>query len=195
MTASSKITPIHDFLVRLPKKFKDTITVAGKELYLESKFREFENRYCYGEVVGVPLKYKTPVQVGDTLYFHHHVVLDARAEIDKELYIVRYSESGGHATQAYAYKRNGNIRLFSNWVFVGIEKEEGEKTKSGILLLEPSVKKNVATILYESDELDREGIKKGDKVYFANNADYEMELEGETVYRMRIDDILYVEKS
>jgi co-chaperonin GroES (HSP10) len=63
------------------------------------------------------------------------------------------------------------------------------------MLLGPSVKKNVATILYESDELDREGIKKGDKVYFATNADYEMELEGETVYRMRIDDILYVEKS
>jgi co-chaperonin GroES (HSP10) len=170
------MTPVHDFLVKLPKKFKDTITVAGKELYLESKFREFENRYCYGEVVAVPLKYKTPVQVGDTLYFHHHVVLDARAEIGKDLYLVRYNEHGGHATQAYAYKRDGEIRLFSNWVFVGI-------------------KKNVATILYESDELDREGIKKGDKVYFATNADYEMELEGETVYRMRIDDILYVEKS
>lgn len=195
MTASSKITPLHDFLVKLPKKFKDTITVAGKELYLESKFREFENRYCYGKVVGVPLKYETPVKVGDTLYFHHHVVLDAKAEIEKDIYLVRYHPGGGHATQAYAYKRNKEIRLFSNWIFVGIEKQEGEKTKSGIILLEPSVKKNFATILYESDELDREGIKKGDKVYFANNADYEMELDGETVYRMRMDDILYVEKS
>lgn len=194
MTANSKITPVHDFLVKLPKKFKDTFKMAGKEFYLESKFREFENRYCYGEVVAVPLKHETPVRVGDILYFHHHVVLDARAEIDKNLYLVRYSKTGGHGTQAYAYKRDGHLRLFSDWVFVGIEKEEGEKTKSGIILLEPSVKKNVATVLYESDELDREGIKKGDKVYFANNADYEMELEGETVYRMRIDDILYAEK-
>jgi co-chaperonin GroES (HSP10) len=195
MTANSKITPVHDFLVKLPKKFKDTFKMAGKEFYLESKFREFENRYCYGEVVGVPLKHETPVRVGDILYFHHHVVLDARAEIGKNLYLVRYSKTGGHGTQAYAYKRNGQLRLFSDWVFVGIEKEEGEKTNSGIILLQPSVKKNIATILYESDELDREGIKKGDKVYFANNADYEMELEGETVYRMRIDDILYAEKA
>lgn len=195
MTANSKITPVHDFLVKLPKKFKDSFKMAGKEFYLESKFREFENRYCYGEVVGVPLKHETPVRVGDILYFHHHVVLDARAEIGKNLYIVKYSKTGGHGTQAYAYKRNGQLRLFSDWVFVGIEKEEGEKTNSGIILLQPSVKKNIATILYESDELDREGIKKGDKVYFANNADYEMELEGETVYRMRIDDILYAEKA
>lgn len=195
MTANSKITPVHDFLVKLPKKFKDSFKMAGKEFYLESKFREFENRYCYGEVVGVPLKHETPVRVGDILYFHHHVVLDARAEIGKNLYLVRYSKTGGHGTQAYAYKRNGHLRLFSDWVFVGIEKEEGEKTNSGIILLQPSVKKNMATILYESDELDREGIKKGDKVYFANNADYEMELEGETVYRMRIDDILYAEKA
>jgi len=195
MTANSKITPVHDFLVKLPKKFKDSFKMAGKEFYLESKFREFENRYCYGEVVGVPLKHETPVRVGDILYFHHHVVLDARAEIDKNLYLVRYSKTGGHGTQAYAYKRNGQLRLFSDWVFVGIEKEEGEKTNSGIILLQPSVKKNIATILYESDELDREGIKKGDKVYFANNADYEMELEGETVYRMRIDYILYAEKA
>jgi co-chaperonin GroES (HSP10) len=195
MTANSDLKPVRDFLVKLPKKFKDTFTMAGQEFYLENKFREFENRYCYGEVVGVPEKHDTPVKVGDTLYFHHHVVLDKRAEIEKDIYLVRYSEHGGHATQAYAYKRDGVIRLFSDWVFVHIEKKKEDKTSSGIILLPEAVKKNVATVAYDSDTLEHYGIAKGDTVVFARDADYEMELDGDTVYRMRIDDILYVEKA
>ncbi len=62
-------------------------------------------------------------------------------------------------------------------------------------MLPEAVKKNVATVAYDSDTLEYYGIAKGDTVVFARDADYEMELDGETVYRMRIDDILYVEKA
>lgn len=48
---------LHHFIVRVPKRFEDTIEVGGQELYLDSKWNEFENRIAYGEIVSVPLRY------------------------------------------------------------------------------------------------------------------------------------------
>ncbi len=191
---SEKLSPLDHFLVKIPKKFKDTIEIAGQSMYLETKFNEFENRYCYGEVVAIPSKHETPVQVGDTLYFHHHVVMDKNASIGDDVYIVKYSSQGGHSTQAYAYSRGEETKLFSDWVFVDIDKDGESKTDSGIILLSAPVKSRMATVLYDSDVLAENGIYKGDRICYSINADYEMEFEGKTVYRMRIDDILYVEE-
>lgn len=191
---SEKLSPLDHFLVKIPKKFKDTIEIAGQSMYLESKFNEFENRYCYGEVVAIPSKHETPVQVEDTLYFHHHVVMDKNADVGNDVYVVKYSPSGGHSTQAYAYKRDGEIKLFSDWVLVDIDKDDEYATGTGIILLSKPVKTRMATVLYDSDVLAENGIYKGDRVCYSINADYEMDFDGLKVYRMRIEDILYVEQ-
>ena len=62
------------FIINIPKKVQDTKKIGDVEIYIETKFNEFEHRIPYGEVVSVPLKYKTPVKVGDILYIHHHVI-------------------------------------------------------------------------------------------------------------------------
>ena len=61
--------PIRKFIVRIPKAVNDVIKVGGKELFIDSKFTEFDHRAYEGKVVGVPLFYDTGVEVGDTLYF------------------------------------------------------------------------------------------------------------------------------
>ena len=66
---------LRHFLVRVPNVTRDTFTLGDKELYLDTKWDEFSHRTMEGEVVATPAKYKTEVKVGDTLYFHHHVVL------------------------------------------------------------------------------------------------------------------------
>ena len=64
-------------LIRLPKRFKD-IQIERRELKLITKFDEFGNRVMEGEIVKTPLKYDCPCEEGDTIYFHHHVVIDNR---------------------------------------------------------------------------------------------------------------------
>ena len=66
------------FIVELEKTVNDTIkTESGLELFIETKFEnsEFDYRVTQGPVVAVPFKYDTGVSVGDTLYFHHLVVM------------------------------------------------------------------------------------------------------------------------
>ena len=65
------------FVVELKKLVNDTITTdSGLELYIDNRFNEFKNRTTEGPVVATPFKYDTGVEVGDTLYFHHLVVIN-----------------------------------------------------------------------------------------------------------------------
>ena len=67
------------FVVKLEKLINDTITMSnGTELYIDSKWDEmgeFNYRVTEGPVVASPFKYDTGVEPGDTLYFHHLVVM------------------------------------------------------------------------------------------------------------------------
>ena len=60
--------PLDLFVVELDKQIKDTITTdGGLELYVDSKWNEFEHRVTAGPVVCAPLKHDTGVEPGDTL--------------------------------------------------------------------------------------------------------------------------------
>ena len=68
---------LHLFVVELEKTINDTIkTDSGLELYVDNRFNEFEHRVTEGPVVCSPQKYNTGVKEGDTLYFHHLVVVN-----------------------------------------------------------------------------------------------------------------------
>ena len=48
------------FVVKVEKRFDDTIkTDSGLELYVDTRFNEFEHRVTEGPVVCVPFKYDT----------------------------------------------------------------------------------------------------------------------------------------
>ena len=88
--------PLEAFIVTMKKKFNDTITIAGGiELYVDTKYDEFKHRVNEAEVVAVPYKFETGVSPGDTLYFHHHVVINSGQPLtgEEDSYIVNYSET------------------------------------------------------------------------------------------------------
>jgi hypothetical protein len=204
--------PIRYFIVKVPKAVKDTIEVAGKEMYLDTRFNEFQHRAFEGEVVGVPEKYDTGVKVGDTLYFHHHVILggnhmvygnhqltaanDRKGQFifgNDDLYYVRWD--GGydpHTCQAYAHKDSvtGEVRLIGDWTFLTPAPDEDE-LKSELLEIVQNKKtyNQYGFVRYPSAKLEELGLKPGDKVYIQKNADYEMEIDGEKLYRVLIGHI------
>ena len=66
---------LYHFIVKIPKPVKNTIKVGDQEMYLDSKWNEFQNRVSSAEIVAVPEKHNTGAEPGDLLYFHHNVVL------------------------------------------------------------------------------------------------------------------------
>jgi len=190
---------LHHFIVRIDKKYKDTIKLGNKELYLQSKFNEHQHRIPYGEIVAAPSKHYTGAVEGDVLFFHHHVIMNSSLHLGEDLYLVMYSPDTSVACHAIAYRDGGgDINMLGGWIFLEPpEKTEGyEYSESGIIVDIGLNRKpeNKGTLMSTTPDLERQGLKVGDVVYYSKNSDYEMELDdGKKVYRMRDSDLMYAE--
>tara|TARA_R110002074_G_scaffold318733_1_gene489127 strand:- start:1466 stop:2062 length:597 start_codon:yes stop_codon:yes gene_type:complete len=191
------------FVVKLEDRLKDTITSdSGFELYIDSRFDDFKNRTTEGPVVCVPFKYDTGVEVGDTLYFHHLVVLggDNNGQIFTEednTYIVNYDPVHAISNQAIAYKsqKDKKIRCLTGWCLLkSVEQEELTLQSDIIEVVDLSEKlPTKAEVVYTCEEADKLGVMPGDVVGFKQNRDYRITIDGEEYYRTRAEDLMYVE--
>jgi len=187
---------LHYFVVKLPKRFNDEVEVGDQTLYIETKFNEFEHRVNEGEVLHTPLKYDTPVQPGDTLYFHHNVVINGGMPFAdyKDCYLVSFDPKVAVNSHAYAYRPQGTEELLpmQGWSVLRPALEE-EVQESIIETVELKQKpRTTGVVAAPSDDLSDLGIKVGDTVGFKQNRDYTFKVDGEEYFRTRTQDLLYV---
>lgn len=193
--------PLNYFIVELPKLINDTIkTSGGLELYVDTRFKEFDHRINEGKIVGAPYKFDTGAQVGDTLYFHHHVVINDGQPLtgkdDNYIVVYNHGPEAPSASQAYAYKnKDGEVTMLSGWVFLEPVEEKEEKQSEILdvvkLKEDPKIKGRLA---FDSPWGRDLGIAVGDIVCFRKNMDYRMQLDGKEYYRVDHKDLLYVEE-
>jgi len=188
------------FVIELEKKIKDTITTKeGLTLYVDNRFNEFEHRITEGPVVCAPSKYDTGVEPGDTLYFHHLVVLNEGQVLtgEKNHYLVRYDSQNTINNQAIAHKnKDGEIKPLAGWTLLEPIEQEELKTKSDVIEV-VELKKKLPTkgrIAFTAKWIDESELKVGDVVGFKQNRDYRITIDGKEYYRTRLEDLLYVEQ-
>ena len=187
------------FIVKLEKTLNDTIkTKSGLELYVSTKYDEFENRITEGPVVAVPFKYDHGVEVGDTLYFHHHVVINDGQPLTGEdnHYIVQYNPNYTAGNQAIGYKskKTGRIHPLAGWSLLeGVEEEEERESDiiDVVKLKDKPITKGM--VAFQAPWVDELGLNIGDVVGFKKNMDYRINIDGTEYYRVRAEDLMYVE--
>jgi len=187
------------FVVEIEKLVNDTITTdSGLELYIDNRFNEFKNRTTEAVVVSAPLKYNTGVKAGDTLYFHHLVVVNDGQPLTGEdnHYLVRFDPTATINNQAIAYKcqETGRVRPLAGWSLLeGVEekKEKQSDVIEVVTLKESPVTKGM--VAFTAPWVDELGLKVGDVVGFAKNMDYRISIDGKEYYRTRAEDLLYKE--
>ena len=190
------------FVVELEKQTNDTIvTDGGLELYVDTKFNEFERRVTEGPVIASPMKHKTGVKKGDTLYFHHLVVLNEGQPLTghEKHFLVRYDPEHTINNQAIAYKskKDGEIHTLAGWALLSpVEQDKEPGAQSEVIEVvkfkEPPVRK--ARIAFDAPWLEELGVYVGDVVGIKKNRDYEITIDGNKYFRVRAEDILYVEE-
>lgn len=189
------------FVVELEKLINDTlVTDSGLELYIDHKYNEngeFENRVTEGPVVCSPFKIDTGVRPGDTLYFHHLVVMQGGQVLtgDDKHYIVKCSKEA-LSNQAIAYKDQdtGEIKPLFGWSLLEPVEEEEEFPSDLIEMVQLTEKlPTKGRVAFESEELNDIGVEVGDVVGFKENRDYRIKIDGKEYYRTRVEDLLYVE--
>ena len=187
------------FVVEIEKLVNDTITTdSGLELYIDNRFNEFQNRTNEAVVVSAPLKYDTGVKAGDTLYFHHLVVVNDGQPLTGEdnHYLVRFDPTATINNQAIAYKcqETGRVHPLAGWSLLeGVEEEEKKQSDliEVVTLKESPVTKGM--VAFAAPWVDELGLKVGDIVGFAKNMDYRIKIDGKEYYRTRAEDLMYVE--
>jgi len=187
------------FVVKIDKLINDTITTdSGLELYIDNRFNEFKNRTTEAPVVAVPFKYNTGVEVDDILYFHHLVVVNNGQPLTGEdnHYLVRYDPNHTINNQAIAYKsaKTGRVHPLAGWVLLeGVEEDEEEQ--SGLIevvkLKDSPVTKGV--VAFKPPWVEELGLEIGDVVGFRKNMDYRIVIDDKEYYRVRAEDLMYVE--
>ena len=168
------------FVVEIPKRLNDTVrTESGFEIYIDPKFNEFKNRTTEAEVVSSPVKYDTGVKAGDTLYFHHLVVVNDGQPLTgmDDQYIVKCDPKYTIGNQAFAYKskKTGKVKPLFGWAILEAVEEHIDKPSEVIEVItlqeKPTRKGRVA---FNSSDLKDLGVKKGDVVGFAKDMDYRL---------------------
>jgi co-chaperonin GroES (HSP10) len=191
------------FVVELEKQINDTIsTDSGLELYIDTRFEgsEFKNRVTEGPVVASPIKHDTGVEVGDTLYFHHLVVMNEGQVLTghEKHYLVRYDPNHTINNQAIAYKsaKSGHIYTLAGWSLLEPVEQEELKTKSDVIEV-VELKEKLPTkgrVAFTAPWVEDLGLKVGDVVGFKENRDYRIKIDGKEYYRTRTEDLMYVEE-
>jgi len=192
--------PFDLFIVELEKTINDTIkTESGLELYIDSKWNEFEHRVTEGPVVAAPFKYDTGVEPGDTLYFHHLVVMNDGQGLTgfEDHYLVRYNPEHAVNNQAIAFKnKDGEIKLLGGWTLLKPVDDEPEDEVAEAIIEVISLEetdKMRGELAFESKHTEELGIKQGDIVGFKKNMDYRITIDDQEYYRVRAEDLLYAE--
>jgi len=182
------------FIVELKNNVNDTITTdSGLELYVDTRFNEFDHRVNEGPIHNPPARYETGAKPGDTLYFHHHVVLD-KGQImpgEEDKYLVFYNEQQASTNQAIAYKdqETGEIHQLFGWVLLEPYEEEEEKESEIIEVVK--LKQSPVTKGKVAFGVEEMGLEKGDVVGFKKNRDYRIKIDDKEYYRVAATELLY----
>lgn len=178
-----ELKSIDRYVVMVDRTKEDSVKVGDTELFLDTRFNEYEHVTQCGTVVQFPASekfYVDDVKLGDTIYFHHFVCsqendVSSYFGGEKNHYLVE-------KMNIYARTRGEHTCALQNFVFLTPieEKEEDIKTESGIYLkpVERKVWRKGVVRYSVNPRL------KGLTVCFKHNHDYEMTVAGERLYRM-----------
>ena len=149
------------------------------------------------EVTVVSAPKGTVLKKGDKLIIHHNILRrknNMKGEEVKSDYFIQDNIYFVPPTEVFAYKRGEEDWIaLDPFVFIEPIKETPKKTNSGIYLESGALGRydsNVGRMQYLNDEVGQWGLGKGDKVFFKDDSEYEFEIEGKKLYRMKTSDIL-----
>lgn len=191
-----------NFVVHLENTMVDQIELSnGLNLYVDTKYDEFKHRVNEGEVAFTPYNYDTAIESGDTIYFHHLVVLNGGQKLPgyDDHYVVFYNPEAAINSQVIAYKKKDSEMVvpMDGWSILKHVEEPEKELKSDlieIVTLEKDDTPNKGEVAFSSAEAEELGLSVGDVVGFPNNMDYRFKIDGEEYYRVRTEDLLYVEE-
>lgn len=164
-------------------RYDNVKSIGGIDFITSSSKEDHKASNRHAKVLATPIGYEGEVMPGDIVIIHHNVF--------KYYNDIKGNERSGRAflgegifliddDQFYLYKRDGDWQAHSRYCFV-----IPEKKKDNYILKKLGTEEYLrGTLAYPNKELIEKGLKKGDKVGFLPESEYEFQIDGVTMYRM-----------
>lgn len=205
---------IDEYLIQFEKTHYETTVVGGVEMDVNPYFEQPKWINRIGKVVATPIlpapdakiKKGYEVLVVHTSLLHESYNHSGRKEsfycVDVENSLFRFEEN-----LIFMYRESSDRKWLCNGknVFIKpipLRKEiltiAGLEVPDAVLEEEIGYKQNekqTGIVAFANKELEGFGVKKGDKIYFKADREYEFEIDGNIYYHMENVDLLMVDKN
>lgn len=171
------------------------IGANGSPITIDTDYNKYKHTVQVGRIYACPImitdqySYDTPLQVNDQVVFHHFVCQPDH-KVAENIYRAEYFH-------VYAKIENDIIMPIEDAIFVIPLLEDEESMYVGkirIKAFQENVKQQ-GLVFAASKKAQAAGVHAGDKVFFTANADYSMKVIDKDVYRMRIRNIVAIERN
>jgi len=190
---------INYLIIEVDNQYNNEIKLSnGADLIVNTTIESVIHINRTGRVVSVP-SFVT-LEEGDSVIVHHNILRIRNDNSGKEIqsdYHIKDNLFFVPLHEVYMYKRDGEWNALDPYCFLRpIKKEIEEKTSSGLFIPNPDKKgyngfePNMGELVYGNKQLTEIDANKGDVLYFADDSEYEFEVDGEVLYRMKTNDIL-----
>lgn len=181
------------YIIKVDTPKRDTIGVAG--IKIDTDYNKYKHATQVGTIVACPValsdQYEKDgdLKEGDSVVFHHFIC-QPNHKIDENVYRCEY-------LHIYGKIDNVNLQAIEDVIFVKPILEPEENMFMGGFQIKPHREylPQQGIVYSASKKANARGVYAGDKVFFTKNADYEMNIHGTMVYRMRIRNIVSIERN
>lgn len=168
------------------KQYNNTLKVGDKELIVSASIEHASDTQRIGIVFSLPINYKGELQINDEVvvqhnvfrisYNHNGIPMQSNQYIKDDMFFV-------DDDLIYLYIRDGIAKGYQDNVFVEpfkeIDKWEGEKEV-----------KHQGKVFISNNELKAIGVNENDKIQFRMNCEYEFNIFGKRLYKMKNNRVL-----
>jgi co-chaperonin GroES (HSP10) len=188
------------FLIQVGNSKNSAIKIKGlngQEILVDTDYNKYKHSVQIGRIYALPItisaKYDNsePLTIGDIVVFHHFVCQpDHKVPIGENVY-------RAEMFHIYAKIEEEQVKPLEDIIFVEPILEAKENMFAGTIQLksEQSLLPQQGIVFAASKKAKEKGVLVGDKVYFTGNADYWMKIVDKNMYRMRVRNIVAIERS
>lgn len=183
----------------------------GQKILIDVDYNKYKHTRQIGHVYACPIRitdqyaYDTPLNVGDTVLFHHFVCQpDHKVPFMNGVYRAEYFHlyakmvfGGTICLDTGKHTRMELLRPLEDAIFVvPIQEDESALYKGSIRIKthQENIKQQ-GIVFASSKKAQAANILSGDKVFFTANAEYPIRVLDKDMYRMRIRNIVAVERN
>ena len=198
------------FLIQIENALEENMGITGvdgKQIKLDTDYNTFDHSCRIGKIFACPVSISqqysndTKLSVGDTVIFHHFVTMPdhhvniAPGNIYRSEYFHIYAKLGSYTEMKNnTWSDHTYIIPIEDAIFVEPILEPEENMFSGSIQVKTQRENLVqqGKVFALSKRAKAAGLLEGDHVHFTHNAEYEMKIIDNHLWRMRIRNITLV---